>query len=169
MHSFLKVISQQIVASFAFSHSQIYHKRFKAALVIHFSNLSLQMKIHSSNLSPQMKAHVAPSFPLFLSHTPKSLGPHPLSLSHSSPSPPPPSYEINSPPLLLEIGKTRPFLPKRHLPLPSLAEEPRRLRRLLLPHALRGWKAVSVNRSGEHSIPFDSRTLGVINAFPPKR
>lgn len=92
-----------------------------------------------------------------------------LSLSHSSLSPPPPSYEINSPPLLFEIGKTRPFLPKRHLPLPSLAEEPRRLRRLLLPHAFRGWKAVSVNRSREHSIAFDSRTLNVINAFHPKR
>ena len=107
-------------------------------------------------------------FPCF-SHTPKSLGPHSLSLSHSSLSPPPPSNEINSPPLLLEIGKTRPFLPKRHLPLPSLAEEPRRLRRLLLPHAFRGWKAVSVNRSREHSIAFDSRTLSVINAFHPKR
>ena len=108
------------------------------------------------------------SFTLLTPHT-QIIGTPPLSLSHSSPSPPPPSYEINSPPLLFEIGKTRPFLPKRHLPLPSLAEEPRRLRRLLLPHALRGWKTVSVNRSREHSIAFDSRTLGVINVFPPKR
>ena len=108
------------------------------------------------------------SHTLHPSHT-QIIGTPPLSLSHSSPSHPPPSHEINSPPLLLEIGKARPFLPKRHLPLPSLAEEPRRLRRLLLPHALRGWKAVSVNGSREHSIAFDSRTLGVINAFPPKR
>ena len=104
-----------------------------------------------------------------VSHThPNHWDPTPLPLS-LLPSPPPPSYEINSPPLLFEIGKARPFLPKRHLPLPSLAEEPRRLRRLLLPHALRGWKAVSVNGSREHSIAFDSRTLGVINAFSPKR
>ena len=107
------------------------------------------------------------SFTLLTPHT-QIIGTPPLPLP-LLPSHPPPSYEINSPPLLFEIGKTRPFLPKRHLPLPSLAEEPRRLRRLLLPHALRGWKAVSVNRSREHSIPFDSRTLGVINVFPPKR
>ena len=108
------------------------------------------------------------SHTLHLSHTQIIGTPPPLPLS-LLPSHPPPSYEINSPPLLFEIGKARPFLPKRHLPLPSLAEESRRFRRLLLPHALRGRKAVSVNRSREHSIAFDSRALGVLNAFHPKR
>lgn len=157
MHSFSKVISQRIVASYSFiSYTDVSQALQSCLSDPPQQSLSTNESECCSILSP-------------VSHTPKSLGPHPLSLSHSSPSPPPPSYEINSPPLLLEIGKTRPFLPKRHLPLPSLAEEPRRLRRLLLSHALRGRKAVSVNGSGEHSIAFDSRTLGVINTFHPKR
>ena len=157
MHSFSKVISQRIVASYSF----ISYTDVSQALQSCLSDPPQQ------SLSTNESECCSILSPVSLTH-PNHWDPTPLPLS-LLPSHPPPSYEINSPPLLFEIGKARPFLPKRHLPLPSLAEESRRFRRLLLPHALRGRKAVSVNRSGEHSIPFDSRTLGVINVFHPKR